>query len=160
MVADSKVLQQARYIFSVSTMIRRHVFDSLSQLEAGGKERCCAELSMAQLNLLLAVRNQEEITLSGLAKILRVSSPSASVMVDRLVERGMLIRERSTTDRRKVTIGLSQNTDILLAKAEEKAFGTFVGLVEEVGPETARKWGEVLQRVEEVLQRQNREYKK
>jgi len=156
-VAETKILQQARYIFSVSTMIRRHVFDSLSQLETGGREKCCAELSMAQLNLLLAVRSHEEITLSGLARILRVSSPSASVMVDRLVERGMLIRERSTTDRRKVTIGLSEKTDVLLDRAEEKAFATFVNLVEEVGPETARKWGEVLQRVEEVLQLQNRD---
>jgi len=155
-VADSHILEQARYIFSVSTMIRRHVFDSLSQLESGGRERCCAELSMAQLNLLLMVRKRQELTLSELAANLKVSPPSASVMVDRLVERGMILRERSTTDRRKVIIKLSPNTDILLAGAEEKALATFVALVEEVGPETARKWGEVLQRVEKVLKQQNR----
>jgi DNA-binding MarR family transcriptional regulator len=155
-VTDIKTLQQARYIFSVSTMIRRHVFDSLSQLEAGGKEKSCAELSMAQLNLLIAVRGREELTLSELATLLNVSSPSASVMVDRLVERGKLIRERSTKDRRKVTIQLSPNADKLLAAAEEQALATFVNLVEEVGQETAQKWGEVLQRVEEVLQQQNR----
>lgn len=155
-MADPQTLEQARYIFSVGKMIRHHVFTSLTQLEAGGRESACAELSMAQMNLLIAVRTHEELTLSGLADILRVSPPSVSVMVDRLVERDMLIRERSTRDRRKVVIRLSPDADLLLAKVEEKVLATFVGLVEEVGPETARKWAEVLQRVEQVLQQQNR----
>jgi len=155
-VTDPQTIEQARYIFSVGKMIRHHVFTSLAQLEVCGRETGCTELSMAQMNLLMAVRTHEEFTLTGLADILKVSPPSVSVMVDRLVERGMLIRERSTRDRRKVVIRLSPNTDLLLAKVEEKVLATFVGLVEEVGPETARKWGEVLQRVEEVLQQQNR----
>ena len=155
-MTDPQTIEQARYIFSVGKMIRHHVFTSLAQLEVCGRETGCTELSMAQMNLLMAVRTHEEFTLTGLADILKVSPPSVSVMVDRLVERGMLIRERSTRDRRKVVIRLSPNTDLLLAKVEEKVLATFVGLVEEVGPETARKWGEVLQRVEEVLQQQNR----
>jgi len=154
-VTDQQTLEQARYIFSVSTMIRRHVFDSLSQMESCPREKECGEISMAQLNLLLAVRGRTELTLRGLADTLGVSSPSASVMVDKLVDRGMLIRERSPRDRRKVIIGLSDNTASLLASAEKKALATFVNLVREVGPETAKKWGEVLQRVEEVLQKQN-----
>lgn len=153
-MTDPQTLEQARYIFSVGKMIRHHVFTSLTQLEVCDRE-IGSELSMAQMNLLIAVRTHEELTLSGLAAILRVSPPSVSVMVDRLVERGMLIRERSTRDRRKVVIGLSPNADLLLVKMEEKVLSAFVELVEEVGPETARKWGEVLQRVEQVLQQQN-----
>ena len=159
-MTDAQTLQQARYIFSVGKMIRRHVFHRLTQLEVCGKETGCTEMSMAQMNLLMAVRGREELTLSGLADILGVSSPSASVMVDRLVERGMLIRERSPRDRRKVVIGLSPNADGLLTAVEEKVLASFVGLVEEVGPETARKWGEVLHRVEEVLDHQNTNRKK
>ncbi len=154
-MTDLQTLQQARYIFSVGKMIRRHVFHSLTQLEVCGRESGCTEMSMAQMNLLIAVRGREELTLSGLADNLGVSSPSASVMVDRLVERGMLIRERSTQDRRKVIIGLSPEAEGVLATVEEKVLASFVGLVEEVGPETARKWGEVLHRVEEVLDHQN-----
>jgi DNA-binding MarR family transcriptional regulator len=76
-------------------------------------------------------------------------------MVDRLVERDLLLRERSTRDRRKVVITLSPTADSLLTRVEKKMLTAFVGLVKEVGPETARKWGEVLQRVEQVLQQQN-----
>ena len=159
-MTDAQTLEQARYIFSVGKMIRRHVFHSLTQLEVCGKENGCTEMSMAQMNLLMAVRGRDELTLSSLADILGVSSPSASVMVDRLVERGMLIRERSTRDRRKVIIDLSPDANGLLAAVEEKVLASFVGLVEEVGPETARKWAEVLHRVEEVLGSQNKNRKK
>jgi DNA-binding MarR family transcriptional regulator len=154
-VTDSNTLEQARYIFSVGKMIRRHVFTSLTQLQGCGRETGCAELSMAQMNLLMAVRGADELTLKELADMLRVSPPSVSVMVDRLVERDLLLRERSTRDRRKVVITLSPTADSLLTRVEKKMLTAFVGLVKEVGPETARKWGEVLQRVEQVLQQQN-----
>jgi DNA-binding MarR family transcriptional regulator len=155
-VADPQTIEQARYIFSVGKMIRHHVFDSLPQLEINGRENGCTELSMAQMNLLMAVRGHEDLTLSSLAEMLRVSPPSVSVMVDRLVERDMLHRERSTRDRRKVVIALTPDTDQLLEKMEEKMLTSFIGLVEELGTETAQKWGEVLHRVEEVLEKQNK----
>ncbi len=153
---DQQTLEQARYIFSVGKKIRHHVFTSLHQLEIFKRDRNCSELSVAQMNLLMAVRSRGELTLTGLAEILRVSPPSVSVMVDRLVEREMLIRERSTSDRRRVVIGLTVEADRVLAGLEEKLLAAFVGLVEEVGPETAAEWADVLQRVEEVLQRQKR----
>ncbi len=155
-MTDSQTIEQARYIFSVGKMIRRHVFDSLPRMEINGRENGCPELSMAQMNLLMAVRGHDELTLSSLAETLRVSSPSVSVMVDRLVERGVLNRERSIRDRRKVVIALTPDTSQLLEKMEEKILASFIVLVEELGAETAQKWGEVLQRVEEVLEKQNK----
>ncbi|MCI5223709.1 MAG: MarR family transcriptional regulator [Candidatus Electrothrix sp. AR4] len=155
-MADQQTIEQAGYIFSVGKMIREHMHKSLTQLYINERNPDCFDLSMAQVNLLLAVRGQEELTLSGLAEVLKVSSPSVSVMVERLVERNMLIRNRSDKDRRKVIIVLSPNAEQLIEKMEEQMLTAFIGLVEELGPETARKWGEVLQRVEQVLGRQNK----
>ncbi len=155
-MTDRQTLEQARYIFSVGKMIRRHIFTSLNRLDIC-RGSGCVDLSMAQVNLLMTVRGSGKLTLRALADMLRVSSPSASVMVDRLVERGMLLRERSTRDRRKVVIALTPEATSLMAAIEEEVLATFVGLVEELGPETARKWGEVLEQVEQVLARRNRE---
>ena len=67
-LSDSRSLQQARYIFSVGKMLRHHIFSSLSRFE-GKKEDCQhSDLSMAQFNLIITVRNQGEITLSELAE--------------------------------------------------------------------------------------------
>jgi DNA-binding MarR family transcriptional regulator len=152
-VTDPQTIEQARYIFSVGKMIRHHIFNSLARLDVC-RDSGCADLSMAQMNLLMNVRGRGELTLRELADLLRVSPPSASVMVDRLVERGLLLRERSTSDRRKVVIGLSPGADELLDTVEAQVLSAFVGLVEELGPDTARRWGEVLQKVEQVLESQ------
>ena len=155
-MADQQAIEQARYIFSVGKMIREHMHNSLTQLHIKDRNSESCDLSMAQMNLLMAVRGQEELTLSGLAEELKVSPPSVSVMVERLVERDMLTRDRSSRDRRKVIIALHPDADLLIKKMEEQMLTAFIGLVEELGPETAKKWGEVLQRVEQVLWRQNK----
>lgn len=118
-----------------------------------GRSRECGhgDLSLAQLNLLLAVREREEVMLTELAEILAVSPPSVSVMVDRLVDRKLLTRKRATGDRRRVVIKISPDAEQYIAAVEERMVSTFVELVEKVGPETADKWYEVLQQVEQVL---------
>ncbi len=152
-LADQQTIEQTRYIFSVGKMIRDHMHNSLNQLHINERNFDCCDLSMAQMNLLMAVRGQEELTLSGLAEALKVSPPS---VVERLVERNMLTRNRSAKDRRKVIIALHPDTYLLIEKMEEQMLTAFIGLVEELGPETAKKWSEVLLRVEQVLRRQNK----
>ena len=106
---------------------------------------------MAQVHTLMTVQNCGESTISNLATLLGVSPPSASGMVERLVDKGLLLRERSRKDRRKVVVRLSEQAVAHMRKMEEAVLATFVDLVEKVGPETAEKWCEVFARVEEVL---------
>lgn len=154
---DPKINDQARYIFGVAKMLRHHVFSSLAKVEGGSKSCEHGDLSLAQLNLILAVRTRKEVTLTELAEILAVSPPSVSVMVDRLVERGLLIRERATSDRRKVVIQVSPDAEHHIAEREDRVVATFVELLEELGPETAEMWHHVLGRVEQVLLQRQKE---
>lgn len=106
---------------------------------------------MAQMHTLMTIQRCGESTISNLAVLLGVSSPSASCMVERLVDKGFLHRERSRKDRRKVVVRLSEQAVTHMEKIEKAVLATFVDLVEKVGPETAEKWCEVFTRVEEVL---------
>ncbi len=149
---DQKIIEQARYIFTAGKQLRRHIFSSVARVEAGS--HCgCPDLSMAQFNLLMAVHAAGEITGSELAAQLGVSPPSVSVMVERLVDRDLLVRKRSSEDRRKVVLRMSDEASTHFARIEEQVLASFVELVQEVGPETAEKWVQVLQRVEQVLGR-------
>ena len=147
-MSDSNVTKQARYIFGVAKMVRHHVMSSLPKVEGVCMH---GDLSVAQMNLILAVRTRGEVTLTELAEILGVSPPSVSVMVERLVERELLMRERATSDRRKVLIQVSPGASQHIAEMEERVVATFVELLEELGPSTAGKWHEVLEKVEGVL---------
>jgi len=152
-LSPDKSIAQARYIFITGKLLRRHIFSTLARAEENGRKCACSDLSLAQFNLLMAVQANEGITGGELAALLGVSPPSISVMVERLVERELLVRERSAQDRRKVVLRLSRSKAQELARIEEQMLASFVGLVEEIGEETADKWVAVLGEVEKVLQR-------
>jgi DNA-binding MarR family transcriptional regulator len=77
-------------------------------------------------------------------------------MVDRLEDKGFLYRERCTQDRRMVVVRLSEQAAVQAERMEGAVLAGFLGLVEKVGPETAQKWCEVLESVEQVLTRENK----
>ena len=106
---------------------------------------------MAQTRAVIMVDDHGELSITDLANMLSVSPPSASVMVDRLVERGILIREPSRRDRRKVAVRLSPNTQDHIREMETHMLGTLIDIVEKIGPDTTRKWCEVLTVVEAAL---------
>ncbi len=150
-MSSTKIQDQARFIAQAGRKLKDHVFSVQSGMRGGNRACKGEELSMAQVQMVMAVRDSAEMTISRLAGKLRVSPPSASNMVDRLVEKGVLLRERSEQDRRKVVVCLSGEAAVHAEQMERAVLAVFLDLVEKVGPETAEKWCEVLERVEQVL---------
>jgi DNA-binding MarR family transcriptional regulator len=151
-MTDSDNLASARYIFTTGRMIHDHV----QRITTGacmrqGKNHRFGELSAQQMNMILMVRVRESVSVTELAALLGVSPPSVSTMVDRLVERGMLTRTPSSRDRRKVVIRVSPEAIDEIARIEAVILASFVELVEAVGPETTRKWCEVLRHIKQIL---------
>jgi len=146
-------LEQARYIFTRGKMIHDRVQGIVAGHIASGKGRQeFRDLSVAQLHVFMQVRHRGEVTIKELAERLGVAPSSASAMVDRLVEKKILIREMSQEDRRKVMVRVSPEAMADIEKIEEAVLSSFVDLVEKIGPETARKWCEVLERIKFVFE--------
>ncbi len=150
-MVSEKTREQARFIAAAGKKLKNRIFAIQSGISEGCTRCGGEELSMAQVHTLMTVQGCGESTISNLATLLGVSVPSASCMVDRLVDKGLLHRERSEKDRRKVVVRLSELAVKQVVRMEEAVLATFVDLVEKVGPETAEKWCEVFARVEEVL---------
>ena len=146
-------LEQARHIFTRGKLIHDRVQRIVAEHLASGKgHRKFRDLSVAQLHVFMQVRHRGEVTIKELAKLLGVAPPSASVMVERMVEKGILARETSRKDRRKVTVSVSPEAIEDIEKIEEAVLRSFVDLVQKVGPETTRKWCEVLERIKSILE--------
>jgi DNA-binding MarR family transcriptional regulator len=108
-------------------------------------------LTLGQERMLLVVRRHGQMTLTRLAVDLNVTAPSASAMVDRLVEKGLLERSHSKHDRRKVVITATEEALDLIRTVENRILSFFEELVRKLGMDTARQWSDVLEQVRKVL---------
>jgi len=142
----------ARYILTTGKQIRDRIFKvQAAHLNLLGSQKACGELSMPQFNVVMTVRSHGPLSMNELSEHLMVSAPSASTMVERLVEKGFLVRTHSEKDRRRVVVQVSPAAEADVRSCETAILNSFVDLVERIGPETAATWREVLQKVEAVL---------
>lgn len=73
------------------------------------------EITFAQARALFILAARKELTVSQLAKFLRVGNPTASILVQQLVERGVVTRTEHPTDRRHTIISLTQKAEEIVA---------------------------------------------
>jgi DNA-binding MarR family transcriptional regulator len=85
-------------------------YRALVELLAGTRqpELPDSSVTMAQMRVLMLLRALGELSMSEAASALRVSQSTASGLVDRLVESGLVARHGDTNDRRQVIVSLTQ----------------------------------------------------
>jgi DNA-binding MarR family transcriptional regulator len=150
-MTKKEALEHASFIFTTGKLIQDRIFSiHASHIAAEGKNARDEELSVSQLHAVKVAHEQGPLTVSELATALGVSPPSASTMVDRLVEKGLLSREPSRKDRRKVLVSVSPEALKRIETIEETILHSFVDLVEKIGPKTAQMWCQVLKKVRET----------
>lgn len=138
-------------------MTGRMIHDEVQRITTaacmGMVENKLRELSAPQMNMIMMIRVREKVSVKELASLLSVSPPSVSIMVDRLLEKGLLTRTPCEKDRRRVVIQVSPEAIEDIVGVEKRVLDSFVKLVKALGPETTRQWCEVLQQIEKVLGR-------
>ena len=146
----------ARYIFTNGKVIQDKIIRRNTLRVAQGKSKSMyKEVTMSQLHTIMSINNMGEVSMTELSALTNVSPPSASVMVDRLVEKGILVREHSDRDRRKVMVKISPEAVNGIKQIEEGILQSLARLVEAIGPETAHKWCEVIEKVKTVLEKED-----
>jgi len=145
--------QLARYIMTTGKLIRDRMVP-LHHLHFGSgiNKPALKDLSLSQIQTILTIYSSEKISMTTLSKRMGVSPPSSSAMVGRLVEKGILMREHSQRDRRKVMVWVAPSFKTDIQIIEEAILLRFVDLVEKLGHETAVKWCDVLEKVKAILE--------
>jgi DNA-binding MarR family transcriptional regulator len=95
----------------------RLVHDALEELDvlisirrrAICEQPCYRGVSLPQLHILMMVLERERMTVSEIASLLNISTPSASAIVDRMEEHGLVTRQRDEIDRRVVHVAISDH---------------------------------------------------
>jgi len=147
-MSSDETLARARVIFTSGRKIRDHISRLHNDhFAARGKGDTFRGLSLDQINAIHAVRMHKEVYMTELSAFLDVSPPSASAMVDRLVDKGILARKHCVKDRRKVMVSISPSVEKDIEEVEKALLGSFMDLVRKIGPETSRKWCEVMEQI-------------
>lgn len=92
------------------------IAQAVAHIDALGAHRrraICAQprhrhMSMPQFYILITLQERGAMTVSELAHQLSVSAPSASSILDRMEEHGLVERVRDDVDRRVVHVGIAQ----------------------------------------------------
>lgn len=151
-MARDTLTEQARYIFTTGRTIRDFVDRNVAQLLAAeGKRSVCGELSVNQMHALMLIQKRGKVSISELAALMGVSAPSASAMVERMVEKGALTRAPSNQDRRRMDVRIAPAVREDFERVNDVLLAAFERLVEKAGAETAHMWCEVLERIKRVL---------
>lgn len=148
--------EQARILINTVKMLRQRFF--AQRVDAGRPAQLDrGQFTDAQIGMMIALRDEGELSLKQLAEVLGVSSPSASTMVDRLVEAGIVQRRPSTSDRREIRIDLTAPGRAAVDEYEQAWLDSASDLLEKVGPEWAEQWCAVYHRVQEVMEAERAE---
>lgn len=111
----------------------------------------CPAITPQQVNMLLTVREHGCVTIKQLSQILLVKAPAVSVMVDKLVEAGVLTREENPADRREVLVRVSPDEEAKAQRIESTYLKLTADLLDKLGPDCARMWGELCKQIADVL---------
>lgn len=95
-------------------------------------------LSVPHFRVLAFLNNNEGASLSEVAEYVGLRLPSMSTLVDGLVERGLVTRAPSATDRRRLALCLTPHGRSTLAAARRATQARLTRLLLEVSPEDQR----------------------
>ncbi|RKS07306.1 DNA-binding MarR family transcriptional regulator [Nocardiopsis sp. Huas11] len=81
-----------------------------------GQCRAADELTLTQTLLMEAVRGLPDPTVGSVAKVVGVSSPSATRMIQQLERKGMMARRRAEHDERRTVVAITEEGERVLAE--------------------------------------------
>jgi len=145
------IREQCRTLYETMGMLKvRTLQGSMRTWGCNGGENDLIGLTPPQMHTLMAIRVHGSLTVKGLAGAMHVSAPSASAMVERLVELGAVTREQNHEDRREVLVQLTPKAAETLERLDEHIMESLADLLEKLGPEYAEKWCDVCRRIQQV----------
>ncbi|MEW5853732.1 MAG: MarR family transcriptional regulator [Myxococcota bacterium] len=92
------------------------------------------DLTLTQLKVLGLLKVRQPMTVTAVAQTLKVTLPTASARVDRLVREGLVVRKENPEDRRQLQLRLSDRGENLLGGLERRSDAEFRRALERMTP--------------------------
>lgn len=113
-MSEASPEDSAREVLDVVPLVMREIRTELRRQGAN-------ELSVPQFRTLMFLDRKKQGSLSDVAQHLGLTLPSMSVLIDGLVDRGLVRRQSDSTDRRRVTLMLTDRGRTRIDRARAAA---------------------------------------
>jgi DNA-binding MarR family transcriptional regulator len=123
---------------------------SLHRHRGSGADAADIEMR-GEINVLHALWHREALTAGELAQRCRVSSARMAKTLNQLEGRGVVVRERCATDRRRTIVHLTEAGCDELVRRSEGIRGYIAGVLRELGPADARELVRLAGRLSQVV---------
>ena len=120
----------------------RHMMTTQLLTEAKG-----LGLSLSHFEVLMFLSHSSEATMKEVAEILHITPPSASVLIDTLVEKKLVKRVPSEKDRRTVHIALSPEAQKLMISVHKKKVSIFKKMLSKLNSEDQENLTRILNKL-------------
>lgn len=101
----------------------------------GFNGECCGDLSLVEFMAVRKVHEKEYITIQEIGKSLNITKSGASKIIDRLENKGYVLRQQSAADGRICCIGITDKGTEVIAKIVE-SYTDYVGeLIKDFDPQ-------------------------
>ena len=129
-------------------------FDRVAGLtKAKDSEWLSLDIGMGQLKAIMVLAKHRELTVGGLARVLDISEPSASLLVDRLVTRGLAERNTDPADRRRTLVLPSAEGDLLVERLRRSRHDQLARWLAEMDEDDLRALTRGLDSLADVIER-------
>ncbi len=112
------------------------------------------DLTMTQLKLVMLLHIRQQMRVRDIAELFGVTSATISGIVDRLVERGLLVRETDPEDRRAVICRLSEPGIELVHDFWDVQRERLDAFLTELSEKHLRAYDDLLEEITKILTRQ------
>ena len=96
------------------------------------------DMGMGQFRTLIVLHKQGTQTVGGVAASLKVSNASASLLIDKLVRRKLVVRDIDPQDRRRMIVALSEPGEALMNRLRHANHENLLGWLSRLEEEDLR----------------------
>ncbi|WIG57813.1 MAG: hypothetical protein OJF49_000558 [Ktedonobacterales bacterium] len=131
----------------------RKLWQAFTQLKRGAwHEQSIAGCTLSEVRLLFLIRRGRRagrhiMKVSDLSKLLHVTSPAVTQLLNSLESRMLVERHMDPTDRRAISVTLTDSGLAVVQQAADAFDASFQGLVEYLGEEQSDQLAELLTKV-------------
>lgn len=118
-------------------------------------------LKASEVRALLAIRQEggkgRQATVSEISRVLKVTSPTVTQMINNLIKQGYVVRDKHPNDQRISILTLTRPGEECADEANRKYTALFRGLMDHLGDEESDRLIELLEQVFDYLEKHDLE---